>query len=314
MHKSRNILLIAAALASLTGVASRSTAATPSVDAGSDQAIMSKNTGIYLMGDILDNGNVLDSSLWTELSGPINLTFFRYEPIRLISFPDTSGVYTFELRAFYGTKSYADTVVYTVTKSPPFKLLSPQNGDRVTIGKPCSIQWQMNPAYAVEFRYSLDNGKKWVLASAPINPPKSSFQWAVDQASDPGLVEGASCQLRMNKYNSTSGDNFSEITTVIITSSSTVRNHYNITKSSALRLVFNASGTLRLLGLVSGSVAKISLFTPDGTTIFEANTPDDIPSYKNFTTRAQGPLLCRIIDSHGSVSSALVMRIPGSNP
>ncbi len=86
-------------------------AVTPSVDAGVDSTVYSRNRSLFLYGSVNDNGAVRDSLKWTTLSGPGTVNFGAPElEGGSIKFPDTNGTFVLELRAYYGAQSYADQV------------------------------------------------------------------------------------------------------------------------------------------------------------------------------------------------------------
>jgi len=165
----------------------------PVADAGADQ-IVGRNTPVFLDGAVSDDGlpDGTLTSTWSKTSGPGTVDFTDPSDPKTTATIAEAGNYTLTLTADDGEYQDSDEMNLVVTEQPSIEILSPQEGDVLSVGSVHRIEWNTVNLDDVQLDYSTDNGQSWTNIAGSVdrvNPNWGDYPWTVpDQPSEECLV------------------------------------------------------------------------------------------------------------------------------
>jgi hypothetical protein len=165
----------------------------PVADAGADQ-IVGRNTPVFLDGAVSDDGlpDGTLTSTWSKSSGPGTVDFTDPADPKTTATIAEAGNYTLTLTADDGEYQDSDEMNLVVTERPSIEILSPQEGDVLSVGSTHQIKWTTVNLDDVQIDYSTDNGQNWTNIAGSVdrvNPNWGDYSWTVpDQPSEECLL------------------------------------------------------------------------------------------------------------------------------
>lgn len=196
----------------------------PVAHAGNDTALILGADYNNLRGTATDDSLDIYSLIykWTQTSGPT--------PGSAIAAPDsrttrvtfsTTGVYVFLFEVSDGNLTGKDTIIITVVKNTPLRILTPDTGAVLQNGTTYTITWEIYPVPdPLKLDYSPDGGKNWIeITNTPVGKGIMRYDWQIPA----DLAPKNTYSLRIFDYNRTLGymaysGTFSIVSTSIIKS------------------------------------------------------------------------------------------------
>ncbi|MBD3243828.1 MAG: hypothetical protein GF331_24770, partial [Chitinivibrionales bacterium] len=171
----------------------------PTVSAGADSTAFT-GIAVQLQGEASDDGVPAPLVVrWRQIGGPAGGATFADTTLATsaVTFSQ-AGSYRLTLSATDGEHTRVDTVVYTVTQSIPFTVLSPSAGQRVPIGGECVIEWQVQLLEGMRISLSTNGGETFtqITAGGAVGADTTVYVWHVAPSTPPS----DDCIIRVSKY------------------------------------------------------------------------------------------------------------------
>jgi hypothetical protein len=166
----------------------------PVADAGADIAVP-VGSSVILDGrgssdpDACSGGRLFYT--WTQTSGPA-VTLAGGDTAQPGFKPAVAGTYVFSLSVSDGDLQGSDSVAVSVAEPSPLRLIYPNGGETLKVGKKLTVQWEsagLSPKTKLKLRFSKD-GVKWkTLAAAAKNTGRYVWKPTRAQVSNKAVLQ-----------------------------------------------------------------------------------------------------------------------------